>query len=268
MNTSIDSIQWIDSHAHLHLIEKRSFQDILSFCKEKRIFSIINVSTDINSYKENKKRSVKGIHLSIGIYPSYSQVYSSEMKKSMLFYLKKDPKIIGIGECGIDHYRNYGKDQATLFQDQVHIAKEFNKPLIIHIRNAFEEVYKILKSSNILRTNGNGVIHCYTGNIEFMKKFIDLGFYISLSGIVTFKNAMNLQKVALEIPLDSLLLETDSPYLTPIPHRGKENQPGYLPHTGEFIANLMKIPIQVISKKTFKNTCKLFNLSEKKDFLI
>ena len=174
--------------------------------------------------------------------------------------MAKNEKIVAIGETGLDFYYNYSpKDiQLLVFKEQIKIANEVSLPLIIHTRDAFKETIEILRD---LKPNAGGVLHCYTGDLNTAKEALNLGFYISWSGILTFKSAGDLRAVAKEISLANTLIETDCPFLTPIPHRGKRNEPQYVRFVAEELAKIHNVSVDEVGKITSENAKKLFGIT-------
>jgi TatD DNase family protein len=177
---------------------------------------------------------------------------------TLLGYAALD-KVVAVGETGLDYYHSTDTKavQQRSFIDHIKVASQVGKPLIIHTRNAREDTIALYKAHKNEQTSG--VLHCFTESMEMAQQALDLGLYISLSGIVTFKSAKELQEVAKMIPIDRLLIETDSPWLAPVPYRGKPNQPGYVVEVGEFIANLRGISVEALAKHTTENFYRLFN---------
>ena len=167
-------------------------------------------------------------------------------------------KVVAVGECGLDYYRNRveKKVQIEVFEKQLEIAENFKKPVIIHCRQAEEDVYKILDGHK----NIKGVIHCFSSSVEFAEKFLQLGFYIGIDGPVTYPNAKVLREVIKMLPLEKMLLETDSPYLPPQNFRGKRNEPSYIKYIAEKIAEIKNMPVSEVSQITDKNAKKLFGI--------
>jgi TatD DNase family protein len=245
---------------------------------QSSLFSYLIANTDINIEKSNmlnkefqfsleqyrKMNLIKNvsIYYSIGLHPS-SIDQADSLPKIMDFALSKleDPKFVGIGEIGLDYYWEKNKLnlelQSNIFERLLEFGKKINKPVIVHCRDAFRDVYEILKRKH----NGNGIIHCFTGNLEWAKKFCDLGYMISFSGIVTFKNATDIQDAAKNIPLKNLLIESDSPYLAPIPNRGKINIPAYVKSTMEFIASLRKKNSLKFAENILNNSLQIFQIN-------
>lgn len=177
-----------------------------------------------------------------------------------LFQFAQDPKVVAIGETGLDyHYTPETKTlQQSLFVQQIEIANKLNKPLIIHTRSAREDTMNMLEQNGAEKCGG--VLHCFTEDWTMAKRALEIGFYISISGIITFRNAEELRDVVRKIPLDRLLIETDSPYLAPIPYRGKPNQPAYVRETCEYVATLKGVSTEELARITTENVQKLFNI--------
>ena len=252
----------LDSHAHLD--DKRFDDDrdhIIRNLKSNGVELVINIGADIPS-------SVKGVSLSeeyeniyatVGVHPHDAKDVD-ETTIELLRALAKKDKVVGIGEIGLDyHYDNSPRDvQRKWFREQIKLAKELKLPIVVHEREASEDVYNILKEES--DENLTGVIHCFSGSLEMAREYIKMGFYISFAGPVTFKNAKKPKEVASEIPLDKILIETDSPYLTPEPYRGKRNDPTYVRYVAETIARLKDISYEEIVEATSKNAKKLFGI--------
>jgi len=196
------------------------------------------------------------IYASVGVHPDYEDI--TEPTVSGLVELANHPRVVAIGETGLDYFRLTGdlSWQRERFRTHIRAAKQTGKPLIIHTRNAAEDTIKIMQEEGAAEVGG--VMHCFTESWEVAQAAIAMGFYISFSGIVTFKNAQALKDVAQKVPLASMLVETDSPYLAPIPFRGKTNQPAYVRHVAEEIARLREQPLQQIMDATTANFFKLF----------
>jgi len=173
--------------------------------------------------------------------------------------LAKNPKIKAVGEIGLDYYwdKSFNDIQKDVFIKQILMANKLELPIVVHDREAHLDTFNILKSHN---TNSKVLFHCFSGSVEFMKECTKQGWYIALGGVVTFKNAVKMKEVAKEVPLDKLLLETDSPYLTPVPYRGKENKPGYVKFVAEEISKIRNIQFDEIAEITTKNAEEFFNL--------
>jgi len=255
----------IDSHCHLDQLDynliHKNVDDVLDKALKKNVQIILNVSTSISNfrYMTNLIGNRKNIFFSCGIHPLEHQDKYYNFKK--LFKLAKKENVIAIGETGLDFLSlNHNKSkQIQLFKDHIKLSLKLKKPLIIHTRNSIKEILTILeKEEGHICT---GIIHSFNENLTSLYKILDLGLYISLSGIITFKNSYNLRSIIKFIPMNRLLIETDSPYLSPIPHRGKENQPSFLYDLAKYISVLKKISIKKLAETTTNNFIKLFNLT-------
>ena len=195
----------------------------------------------------------------IGYHPYEADRVSKGMLEELKRLVTDGDKVVAIGECGLDYYRDYSsrENQIKVFEEQLQIAKELNLPVVVHSREADEDTVAVLKNSGVER----GVIHCFTGTEKLLKGALDLGFYISVSGIVTYKNAAELRELVKKVPLDRLLVETDSPYLAPVPKRGKKNMPPYLFFTLKFLSDFLKVPLNMLERITTANAVKLFGIN-------
>lgn len=195
----------------------------------------------------------------VGVHPDYEDI--TEPTVEGLVNLAAHPKVIGIGETGLDYFRLKGDLiwQRNRFRVHLQAANEVNMPVIVHTRNAGDDTLSILREENVMGCGG--VIHCFTESIEFARKALDMGMYISFSGIVSFKNAADLREVARFVPMDRILIETDSPYLAPVPHRGKTNEPSFVPHVAQVIADERQISVDEVGVSTSENFERLFKLS-------
>ncbi len=250
---------FIDSHCHLHMIEEDlDLATVLALAKEYQIEHMLCVGTTLQDIERMQAivNAHKEVSMSIGLHPN--EAIDKEPTVDELVALADLPKVVAIGETGLDYYRSTGdlSWQKNRFKTHIQAALESKKPLIIHTRLAPDDTIALLTEHKAKQVGG--VIHCFTENWEMAKQAMDLGFYISFSGIVTFKNAMDLQEVAKKVPLDRLLIETDSPYLAPIPHRGKINQPAYVKFVAEFLANLKEVSIETLAKQTTENYYQVF----------
>lgn len=253
-------MNFIDSHAHLILEPfNKDRKDIIQEAFSQGITHIVQSCDNLEEIKQNLflTKQFDNIYSSVGIHPHEAKSWNSESKNTIINYTKEE-KVVAIGETGLDFYYNYSPKeiQINIFREQIKIAKEISLPLIIHTRDAFNETIEILKEEKA----GNGVLHCYTGSLIVAKEAIKLGFYISWSGILTFKNAKDLKEAAKEIPLENTLIETDCPYLTPIPFRGKRNEPKYVRYVAEELARIKNVSVEEIGEITSRNAKKLFNI--------
>ena len=253
----------IDSHCHLNFPQ---FQDHLPALLERMaqngVSHALCVSVDLPSYPDVLALAEKYPHLyaSVGVHPDYED--TPEPSLNTLIELAQHPKVIAIGETGLDYYRSADRPYESMtwqrdrFRTHIRAACAVKKPLIVHTRAASEDTLTILREENA--SECGGVMHCFTESWEVAQAAMALNFYISLSGIVTFKSASDLQAVAQKMPIERLLLETDSPYLAPMPFRGKTNEPAYVKHVAEFIATLRNESFEHIAQKTTENFFNLF----------
>ena len=249
----------VDSHCHIPLIEMDGGPDsVIRAAQEAGVGHILCVSIDLVSFPEIKQlaNSYLCISASAGVHPNSAR--EIELSEQNLLELADDPSVVAIGETGLDYFRSQGDLdwQRQRFRIHIRAAREINKPLIIHSREARGDVIKILAEEGA-ETVG-GVMHCFVDDLDTAKQAIDLNFYISFSGIVTFRNAQALQDVARQVPLDRILVETDSPYLAPVPYRGKQNQPAYVRFVAEKIAELQQVELSEVISITTQNYNNLF----------
>ena len=250
----------IDSHCHLdheHLIA--NLDQVIANSKNVGLKKLLTICTTLQSYEKitNIVKKDPMIFGTFGIHPHETK-NNDVSKDEIITKINLNNKIIGVGETGLDfYYNNSDKDlQIKSFQKHIDAAKDLNIPLIIHSRNAEDETYDILKKnhSNKLKI----LMHCFTGSTEFATKLIPLNAFFSASGIITFKNSLNLQETFKIIPKNRLLIETDSPYLSPVPYRGKKNEPAFIKFTAEKLAELQNIKVSELVDITTKNFNKLF----------
>lgn len=256
----------IDSHAHLDMKDfDEDFHEVLKRARSRSITQIITVGVDISSSKRALEIAKRNdfIFSSIGYHPHHADEMEPDRIKE-LKGLAPEEKVVAWGEIGLDFYRLYSSPgkQVKVFKEQLEAAIGSDLPVIIHDRHAHREVFEILrkKSNDMLR----GVIHCFSGDYDLAMAFIDLGFYISIPGNVTYKSAVQLQDVASRIPLERMLVETDAPFLAPVPKRGKRNEPDFIHYTVKKIARLRGVDEDVIARKTSENARRLFGLPDMK----
>ncbi|MET0094097.1 MAG: TatD family hydrolase [Sedimenticola sp.] len=255
----------IDSHCHLDRLDlghfDNSFANLMEKTEEAGVGHILCVSIDLESYPSMLElvESYDNISVSVGVHPNDRDRREPEPEE--LVALAAHPKNVAIGETGLDYFRSEGdlQWQRDRFRRHIQAARLSNKPLIIHTRAAREDTIRIMEEEGA--SEAGGVMHCFTENWEMAKQALDLGFYISFSGIITFKNADDLREVVKKVPMDRLLVETDAPYLTPVPHRGKPNLPGYVVHVAECVAELKGLAAQEIAEITGENFKQLFKAS-------
>jgi len=251
----------IDSHCHL--ISRRyekPIQEIIDTCEYYNISLLLNISTKESEFNEILSLSKKynQIYNSIGIHPHETENLDIGIFNKIDGIIKQNNKTVAVGETGLDFYYNNSKknDQLDSFKSHIEASIELNVPVIVHSRNAELETFDILNKYK--NDNLKILMHCFTGSLEFAEKLLDLNSYFSASGIITFKNSDDLQKTFQKIPLNKLLIETDSPFLAPVPMRGKKNEPSFIKYTLEKLAELKNIKSEQLEKSTNNNFNKLF----------
>lgn len=254
----------IDSHAHLDDGRFDNDRDeIINKLRDEGIELVLNPGADLTTSKKAVKLADEYdfIYAAVGCHPHDSK-YMDDDTMDVFRDLSKNEKVIAIGEIGLDYYYDNSdrETQKIWFREQIRLATELDLPYIVHDRDAHEDLFKIMKEE--AKSNTRGILHCYSGSMEMAKEFIKLGFYISLAGPVTFKKAKTPKMVAREVPIDKLLIETDSPYLTPEPYRGKRNEPKFVRYVAEEIAGIREVSTEVIIQSTNRNFKSLFSLKE------
>lgn len=253
-------MQLIDSHCHLNFPDfEGRIPDILQNAANNEITHLLCISTSwenqsaVLSLADNHEE----IYAAVGKHPTTDGGH--EPTADDIVEAAKHPRVVGIGETGLDYFRSTGDLtwQHERFQAHIDAAKQCKKPLIIHTRAAAEDTMNTLRDQNA--SECGGVMHCFAEDWDVAKAALDIGFYISFSGIVTFNSAKAVQEVAKKAPLDRILVETDAPYLAPTPHRGKTNEPAFVRHTAEFVAELRDIPLEALAEATTKNFFSLFS---------
>ena len=250
----------IDTHSHINCIEEFTIDEIITNAKNNGVEKIILPAAypsdiDIVFDIANKYENVFGL---LGVHPSEVKDWDDSLIDKIKKY-SENKKIVGIGEIGLDYYwdKSFNDLQNEVFIKQIKLANELNLPISIHDREAHKDTYDILKEYN---KNSKIIMHCFSGSVEFAKECVKEGWYIALGGVVTFKNAIKMKEVAKNIPIENLLLETDAPYLTPVPYRGKTNQPAYVKYVAEEIAKLRDTSFEEIDKITTQNAERVFNI--------
>lgn len=254
----------IDSHAHL---DDRKFnkdqEDLIGRFDEDGLEFVVNIGSDIETSRASVALAQKyeKIYAAIGIHPHDADSYNEKIEQELIA-LSKEDKVVALGEIGLDYYYDNSprEVQKEVFERQLELAHSLNLPIVIHSREATKDTFDRIKNHLEKYPEDKVLIHCFSGSLETMKEYIRLGCYIALGGAVTFKNARVPKEVAIEVPLDRLLLETDSPYLTPEPLRGKRNEPSYVRYVGDFIANLRKMNLDDLLEKTAENTKEFYGI--------
>lgn len=248
----------IDTHSHVDMLEGISIEDAIKNAKENGVKKIIvpcAYPKDVDKIFElvNKYDELYGL---LGVHPSEAKDWDDELIDRIKNY-SDNPKIVGIGEIGLDYYwdKSFVDLQKEVFIKQIKLANELNLPICVHDREAHKDTFDILKEYN---KGSKVVMHCFSGSVEFARECIKEGWYLALGGVVTFKNAVKMKEVAADIPLERLLLETDAPYLTPVPYRGKENQPAYVRFVAEEISKIRNVSFENIVQACSQNAEKVF----------
>ncbi|MDA0147946.1 TatD family hydrolase [Vibrio sp. LaRot3] len=252
---------FVDSHCHLDKLDYQELHqgiaDVVAKAEAVNVSHLLSVGVTLDAFPNMLEmiKPYQNISASCGVHPLDVE---SEFSLDVLRRYASHDRVVAIGETGLDyHYKPETKDlQQLRFEQQVELAVELNKPLIIHTRDAREDTLNILRNGGAEKCGG--VIHCFTEDLAFAKAAMELGFYISISGIVTFRQATELKEVVKQLPLERLLIETDSPYLAPVPHRGKQNQPAYVVEVAAYIAQLKGVALSEVGEKTSENYRNLF----------
>ncbi|MES2739646.1 MAG: TatD family hydrolase [Pseudomonadota bacterium] len=256
---------YIDSHCHINFPELAArMPEVLAKMVDNQVTHALCVSVDLPDFPQVLALAERYPHIfaSVGVHPDYED--TPEPCVEQLVGLAGHPKIIAIGETGLDYFRLKGdlEWQRARFRTHIRASRATGKPLIIHTRAASADTIRIMREEGAGTDAGGaaGVMHCFTESLEVAQAAIEMGFYISFSGIVTFKSAKDLQAVALALPLERILIETDAPYLAPMPHRGKVNEPGYVAHVAQYLATLKGVPVEEVARHTTDNFFRLFNI--------
>jgi TatD DNase family protein len=257
-------VQIIDSHAHLTWESFEADQnDVIQRAFDKNVVQMVQAGVDLKTIPEAQKLAdeYERIYIGVGVHPHEAKYWNAEADREIR-EAAAHPKCVAIGECGLDYHYNFSeKDQQTsAFRAQVRIARDLGKPLIIHTREAWDETFEILESEG--GGEVRGVFHCFTGGPEVLPNIEKLDFYVSFSGIVTFNKAKEIQAAAPLVKTERLLVETDCPYLAPVPHRGKRNEPSYVWFVAQKIADLRNDSLENIAVQTAQNARRLFGLPE------
>jgi TatD DNase family protein len=260
---------FIDSHCHLDFPEFQSrLPEVLANMKSANVSNALCVSVDLQDFPNVLKLAQEHSHLyaSVGVHPDYEDT-AEPTYEFLVETALKHPKIVAIGETGLDYYRMGERSYESMewqrerFRTHIRAGIASKKPLIIHTRSASEDTIQILKEEGADQIGG--VMHCFTESLEVAQAAMELGFYISFSGIVTFKSAKDLQATCKEVPLNRMLIETDSPYLAPIPYRGKINEPAWVAKVAEFIATLKNVSLEELAEQTSKNFFDCFHIDRR-----
>lgn len=260
---------FIDSHCHLDFPELAERLDaVLDNMAANDVGRALCISVTLPDFPRVLALAERDprLHASVGVHPDYADTEEPDVET--LVRLADHPKIVAIGETGLDYYREPRDDaqacralrerQQNRFRVHIRAARETGKPLVVHTRSASEDTVRLLREEGAEACGG--VLHCFTEDWETARAALDIGFYVSFSGIVTFRNAEALREVAAKVPIDRLLVETDAPYLAPVPHRGKTNEPAWVRHVAERIAEIKGLPLAMVADRTTGNCIELFGL--------
>ena len=255
----------VDSHCHLDRLDLErlglTMDEVIAHAASQGVTQILSVGIDLETAADviAIAEQYPAVYASVGLHPS--EQVEIEPDKAAYLQLACHEKVIAIGEMGLDYYYNDTglENQRDRFARQIQVARELNKPIIVHTRDAQEDTIAIMRTEQADAVGG--VMHCFTESVAMARQALDLGFYISFSGIVTFKNAENVREVARMVPMDRLLVETDSPYLTPVPLRGKPNQPANVKHVADFLADFRGESVAELVASTTRNFQRLFSLA-------
>lgn len=250
----------VDSHCHINFEPLRQrLDEVLDNAQRNGVGYMLCISVNMEEFPEvlGLARKHENVFASVGVHPNESA--GREPDSLELCTLADDPNVVAVGETGLDYFRSQGDLdwQRERFRRHIEAAKRAGKPLVVHTRDAAADTMRILREENA--GSAGGVMHCFAEDWAVAKQALDIGFYISFSGIVTFKNAQPIKEVARKSPLDRILVETDSPYLAPVPFRGKVNEPAYVLHTAEHVAELRNMPVEHLAEVTTENFFALFN---------
>lgn len=257
-------MQFFDTHAHIGLIFNKAIEQLKVVQEAKqanvtRIVSICNSLHDFSTVYDTLK-TVPGVYHAVGVAPSEVNSPGRDWIKTVENSLKL-PNVIALGETGLDYFRKFGdkRSQIELFVTQLELAEKMNVPVIVHNRDAGKDVLDILSGRC---PSAGAVLHCYSEDAAYAKKALDLNIYFSFAGNLTYRNARNLHETVLNIPLDRILIESESPFMVPAEFRNKRNMPSYLPSTAKFLAELLDMPLEEVAEQLWKNSCKFFRLPE------
>lgn len=255
----------VDSHCHLDALDyeqlHKDIADVVAKAKAREVKHLLAIGVTLTRFEEAYAtlKQFDNVSLACGVHPLDFE--EEPFDPARLRRLAADPKVIAIGETGLDYYYSADNkaEQQAVFAEQIQIANELHKPVIVHTRAAREDTMTLLRENHADKCGA--VLHCFTENWEMAKQGLDLGLYISISGIITFKNAEDLRDVVRKVPLDRLLVETDSPYLAPVPYRGKQNQPAYVREVCEYVASLKGLSVEEFAQITTQNFERLFRIN-------
>lgn len=252
---------------HIHLNDEKLYENLDLYIKEAKevgVSDFLCVGYDLESSKRAIEIANKynNVYAAIGFIPTEWKEWTTSSIANLEELLKKSSKIVAIGEIGLDYYwekeENVKKIQKLMFISQIELANKYDLPISIHSRDSIQDTYDILKNYPCVN---KGIMHCYSGSIEMSKEFIKLGYKIAFGGVLTFKNAIEIKRILKQTDLKNVVLETDAPYLSPVPHRGKVNEPKFILDTAKFAANLLKINLEEFANITYQNSLDILKLN-------
>lgn len=253
-----------DTHTHLNLEQfEDEIPDLMQRAKTNDVgrMAVVGFDTETIDRSLELNRTYENIYSIIGWHPTEAGTYSDRIEEKLIEQLQL-PKVVAMGEMGLDYHWDTAPHsvQQDVFRRQIRVAKELDLPISVHMRDATEDTYRVLKEEHAGDTGG--IMHSFNLDTYWMEAFLDLGMHISLSGVVTFKNAPEVKEVGKNVPFDKLLVETDAPYLAPMPNRGKRNEPAYVRYVAEEVARLRGIPYEEVARRTTENANRLFRLEK------
>lgn len=258
-------MQLIDTHVHINFdVFEKDLEDISHRWQQADVVHLVHSCVEPSEFKHIQSLADRFGNLSfaVGLHPLDAQKWTKGTAQEILTYAQSDTRVVAIGEMGLDFYKaDNPKQQKEVFEAQLAIARQLDKPVIIHCRDAASAMRDVLSLPENRQNPVKGVMHCWSGTPEETRWFLDLGLYISFSGVVTFKNAQPIQESAKIVPSDRLLVETDCPFLAPVPKRGKRNEPAYVRYVADFLSQLRGVSLETLAQETTQNACQLFRLS-------
>ena len=258
----------VDSHCHIDFPElSEDLDGVLERAKAVGVSYLLCVAVNLEDLENIKQISHRYAHVfaTAGVHPNHDPGILDSPEYLELREAAADPIVVAVGETGLDYYRSKGdlKWQSDRFRKHITVSRELGKPLVVHTRGANEDTISIMREENA--SEAGGVMHCFSEDWATAKAALDMGFYVSISGIVTFKNADSVREVARKVPDDRLLVETDAPYLAPVPHRGRTNEPAFVADTASFLAELRGVELDLLAQQTTDNFFQLFPLATRQN---
>jgi TatD DNase family protein len=258
-------MKFFDTHAHIGLIYDDPIEQlrVVQQAKQAGVVRIVSINNSLNDFARvyGSFKAVSGVYHAVGVAPSEVTNPGKDWVHTIEDNLKL-PNVVAVGETGLDYYKQFGdkRSQIELFITQLEIAQKFNRPVVIHNRDAGKDILDILKDRI---PDAGAILHCYSENAEYAKKCLDMNIYFSFAGNLTYRNARNLHETVMTVPVDRILLETESPFMIPAEYRErKRSMPAYLPSTARFLSEMLEMPLEQLAEQLWKNSCKAFNLPE------